>query len=402
MVTRRDFLKTVSGGAALCTAYSVCPGLSFASARTNKRLVIVMLRGGMDGLSALVPYGDQNYQNLRGDIALNPDNLLKIDPFFGLHPSLKPLAELYDAGEMIAFHASASPYRERSHFDGQNIIELGSTKAYALNSGWLNRAIYNLAEGDDSIGLAFGQGLPALMRGKASVNSWAPSALPEISDSYMDIIQKIYMKDNLFSNNLNKALKVQEMGMDALEGNDEKALARKSRSPQAIVTMAETAGKWLKKPDGPRVATLELGGWDTHIRQGAEGGSLANNFALFARGIAALKKSLGSEWRNTSVVALTEFGRTAHPNGSMGTDHGTAGVSFLFGGNLIGGRIITKWPGLQDSNLYEGRDLMPTIDIRSICKAVLNQHFDMSYRTLNTEIFPNSQSLERIDGLIKT
>ena len=400
MVTRRNFLKSVGGAAALGGTYTLCPGLSFARARTNKRLVVVMLRGGMDGLAALVPYGDEDYAATRGELALNPDNLIKITPFFGLHPSLEPLAELYKAGEMIAFPASASPYRERSHFDGQNILEIGATKAYDLSGGWLNRAISHIDKHDDMIGLALGQGLPALMRGDNNVNSWAPSALPDISSNYMDLIQKIYLKDNSFSGNLNKALKVQEMGMDALSGN-ERNLTRRSRSQQAIVSMAQTAGKWLKKPDGPRIATLELGGWDTHIRQGVEGGSLANNFSLFARGITALKESLGKEWKNTTVLALTEFGRTAHPNGSAGTDHGTAGTTFLFGGNLNGGHVISHWPGLAEQKLYEGRDLMPTIDTRAICKAILNQHYGISYSALNNDVFPKSAGLDKISGIIK-
>lgn len=400
MVTRRDFLRSMSQTALLSSACALYPGMSLAAAKTNKRLVVIMLRGGMDGLAALVPYGDKDYQSLRGELALNTDALLKIDPFFGLHPSLSPLATLYKQGEMIAFPASASPYRERSHFDGQNILELGSNTAYSLNAGWLNRSIQHIAPNAD-IGLAFGQGLPTVMRGAASVNSWAPSALPEMDANYMSLIDKIYSKDKGFSKNLNQALKVQEMGVDALDGRD-KSLARKSRSPQAFVTMAETAGKWLKKPDGPRIATLELSGWDTHVRQGTEGGTLANNFSLFARGIEALKHELGSEWRNTTVLALTEFGRTAHPNGSSGTDHGTAGTTFLFGGNLSGGRIIGKWPDLSDKALYQSRDLRPTMDIRSISMAVLHQLYGIPYQALYNDIFPKSHGLEKIGKLVKS
>ena len=399
MVSRRDFMKGMCSTAALAMAGTLYPGMVFANAITDRRLVVVILRGGMDGMAALAPYGDKNYAALRGDLALDPSALLRVDPFFGLHPSLGPLTHLYKNGEMIAVPASASPYRERSHFDAQNILELGSTKPHGLDSGWLNRLVGAINATEDTA-LAFGQGLPAIMRGRESVNSWAPSALPDVGDDYLSLISKVYAHDPLFSKNFAKAINIQDMSMDVLDGN-ERSMTRQSRSPQAFVTMAKTAGQWMAKPDGPRIATLELGGWDTHVRQGAEGGRMANNLSLFARGIDELKTGLGSHWSKTVVLAVTEFGRTARPNGNLGTDHGTAGTLFLFGGALKGGRIIHKWPGLSDADLYEGRDLRPTIDIREVVNGVLHEHYGISQNTLINDIYPGSRGVGHIKGLIR-
>jgi len=400
MVTRRDFIKGMCGAAALASTVSFYPSLAFANVRTDKRLVVVLLRGGMDGMAALAPYGDKNYQSLRGDLSLNKDVLLRVDPFFGLHPSLEPLANLYKKGEMICVPASALPYRERSHFDAQNMLELGSSKPHGLKSGWLNRLVDTI-NGDDNMALAFGQGMPTIMRGHASVNSWAPSVLPDVGDDYLSLIQKVYANDKLFSQNFARAMDIQDMAMDAVSGNERK-MTRKSRSPQAFVTMAGAAGQWLAKQEGPRIATLELGGWDTHVGQGTEGGRLANNLSLFARGIGEMKQGMGqSAWSKTVVIALTEFGRTARPNGNRGTDHGTASTAFLFGGALRGGRMVHKWPGLGDADLYEGRDLRPTIDVNAIVKGVLHEHYGISQRTLSRDIYPNSQNSGLIKGLVR-
>ena len=398
MVSRRDFMRGMCNTAVLAMASTLYPGMVFANAITDKRLVVVILRGGMDGMAALAPYGDKNYESLRGDLALNIDTLLRVDPFFGLHPSLEPLAKMYQAGEMIGIPATATPYRERSHFDAQNVLELGSTKPHGLQSGFLNRLVAEINASSD-VAMAFGQALPQILRGQKSVNSWAPSALPDVSNDYMSLIQKVYAHDKAFSNNLNKALDIQIQSMDALDSN-EKQMTRKSRSPQAFVTMAGAAGKWLARPDGPRIATLELGGWDTHVQQGTEGGRMANNLSLFARGIEELKQGLGPAWNKTVVVAITEFGRTARPNGNRGTDHGTAGTTFLFGGALKGGRMVHKWPGLNDADLYQGRDLRPTIDIRSVMKGVLREHYGISKSSLDRMIYPDSATASPLYGLV--
>ncbi len=398
MISRRDLLKGMCSTAVLAMASTMYPGMVLANAFTDKRLVVVILRGGMDGMAALAPYGDPNYEALRESLALSPETLLRVDPFFGLHPSLEPLAEMYKAGEMIAVPATATPYRERSHFDAQNVLELGSTKPNGLKDGWLNRLV-GVINAQDDLALAFGQGLPSMLRGSNAVNSWAPSGLPDIDQDYMSLVRKVYAHDPRFAKNFDKALDIQVMGMDAIQGN-EKKMARQSRSPQAFVTMAKTAGEWMSRSDGPRIATLELGGWDTHVQQGTEGGRMANNLSLFARGIDELKKELGPEWNKTVVVAITEFGRTARPNGTNGTDHGTAGTAFLMGGALKGGRIVHQWPGLNEADLYEGRDVRPTIDVRAIVKGILHEHYGVSASALANSIYPGSAEIQPLRGLI--
>jgi len=293
MNSRRDFIKGLLGCSALALTSSLYPGLAFANARSDKRFVMVILRGGMDGLAALAPYGDPHYKTIRGDLSLAQDTLLKIDPFFGLHPNLEPFAKMYEEGDMITLPAIATPYRKRSHFDAQNMLELGSTRPYGLDSGWMNRLVGAIDAHDSDLGMALGQTLPAIIRGKYPVSSWAPSNIKEQSDDYLSLLQKVYEADPLFSQNLEKALELQIKSMDALDGIMKNA-AHKSRSNKAFITMAQLAGKWLSDINGPRIATLDLGGWDTHVQQGTEGGRLANNFALFARGIATLKKELGS------------------------------------------------------------------------------------------------------------
>jgi len=306
---------------------------------------------------------------------------------------------MYEEGDMITLPAIATPYRKRSHFDAQNMLELGSTRPYGLDSGWMNRLVGAIDAHDSDLGMALGQTLPAIIRGKYPVSSWAPSNIKEQSDDYLSLLQKVYEADPLFSQNLEKALELQIKSMDALDGIMKNA-AHKSRSNKAFITMAQLAGKWLSDINGPRIATLDLGGWDTHVQQGTEGGRLANNFALFARGIATLKKELGSSWENTVVVAMTEFGRTARPNGNRGTDHGTASTGFLFGGALKGGKIVHQWPGLAESNLFENRDVKPTIDNRAIIKSVLAQHFNLSQKTLDNDIFPDSGALAMMPNLV--
>lgn len=426
-MTRRRLLGTLGISTALGLGANLFPGQAFASARTDKRLVVIILRGGMDGLAALAPYGDPAYRQTRGDLAIDQDALLKIDPFFGLHPSLSPLASLYKKGEMIALPASATPYRNRSHFDAQNVLELGSDKPHALNSGWLNRLVgaineregntrsrnktENPASPSGELGLAFGSGLPLIMRGDHDVNAWSPSAMPDTSDDYMSLVQRIYGNDPLLSKNLNKALDLQARSEDMTD--NEQKMAKQNNPNKSFFNLASLAGRWLGDPDGPRIATLELGGWDTHARQGTEGGRLANNLGILARGITSIKQEMiksadqsnyGSSWSKTVVVAMTEFGRTAHPNGNLGTDHGTAGTAFLFGGALKSdggkGRIIHNWPGLAKAQLYENRDLNPTTDLRAIMLGLLSDHYGLSQAVLTRDIYPGSQGLRPFMGLV--
>lgn len=392
-VSRRQFL---SGAAMFGAAVTICPGLVLAQARTDERLVVIILRGGMDGLAAVAPYGDPSYASTRNGLALNSDTILKMDQRFAFHPSLAALHKMYQNKEVAVIHAAASPYRERSHFDGQNILELGSTTPYALHSGWLNRTIGAINARDSSLAISLGTTAPTIIRGTAPYQSWSPNSIAKVNDDFMSLLKMSYAQDKRFSDALNQGLMARESTSDAVP-KDEKM---NTKQGQSFPILAEKAGQFLAKETGPRLATLEMGGWDTHIQQGTEGGRLSENLEVLNRGIEALKSSLGPAWSKTTIVAMTEFGRTAHMNGNRGTDHGTASVVLLMGGRVQGG-IYGDWPGLADANLYQNRDLMPTTDIRSIMKGVLNNLYGLSPATLDNDIYPGSGNARSMTGLIR-
>ena len=397
-LSRRRFIQ---GSVILATSSLIFPGLAMAKARTDKRLVVVILRGGMDGLAAVVPFGDKSYAALRGDLALSPDSVRRLSEMFGLHPVFENMHDMYQKGELSVVHATATPYRQRSHFDAQNVLELGSKAPNDFKDGWMNRLVRAIDNCDNKLALAIGQTKPLILRGDSPSGSWAPSALPDTGDDFMELVARVYENDPAMKRNFNDALMIQNQTSHMMEGENDKKLARQSRSGQGFVTMAGIAGKWLSEPDGPRLATLELGGWDTHAQQGTEGGRLANNLSLLDKGMGALKKSMGAAWDKTVVIAMTEFGRTAKPNGDKGTDHGTAGAVFLAGGMVKGGRVICEWPGLREGDLYQGRDLNPTIDLRSITKGVLNDLYGLSPSTLNSDIYPGSETARSMTGLLR-
>jgi uncharacterized protein (DUF1501 family) len=396
-LSRRRFLL---GSAALGIVFSLCPGVVLADARTEERLVVIVLRGAMDGLAALAPYGDPNYLAIRGDLALNNDTLRKLDDRFALHTSLDPLYTIFQEKNLALIHATATPYRERSHFDAQNVLELGTNQVNGAQTGWLNRlvlAINNRNTQDTSMALAFGNSVPLILRGSASVGTWAPQVMPQASTEIYDLATSMYKHDPLLSKALSDGIMVQDESSDAMKGQDPKA-AKQARN--SFPMMAKAAGQFLAKSTGPRIATLELDGWDTHVNQGTEAGRLANNFEILAQGVSALKETLGPVWGHTTIVVMTEFGRTVRVNGNGGTDHGTASLMMVMGGRVRGG-IYGTWPGLATAQLYQNRDLAPTTDTRSVMKGVLNDLYGLSPSVLSHDIYPDSENIAPLTGLIK-
>ena len=388
MISRRNVLRAAGLGALA----SGLPTLSFAKTNTEARFVLVILRGAVDGLALAAPYGDGNYTNVRGELAIpkpgTNGGLLALDEMFGLHPALPGVFESYRKDQALLIHAVASPYRSRSHFDGQDVLENGSSEAGVVRDGWLNRALQPLG---GSLGhetaIALAQNTPLVLRGDNSVSSWAPSRLPDADDTTLERLQDLYSGDEFFATRLAQALKSQDIA-DGMEGMSEKKT--RGNSAEQMNALMDAAARFLTAPDGPQVAVLEVGGWDTHANQGSNTGSLANKFSDLDAGLAALQKGLGSEWSNTVVAVVTEFGRTVHVNGTRGTDHGTATAALLLGGAVNGGRVIADWPGLGQSELFEGRDLQPTLDIRSIFKAVLADHLQLQESFINSAVFPGS------------
>jgi uncharacterized protein (DUF1501 family) len=367
--------------------------------------VLVLLRGALDGLSAMPPYADPDYASARGELAVAPpggaQGALRLDSAFGLHPALSQLHARYQARELIALHAIATPYRERSHFDAQNLLENGTPRPSGAASGWLNRALAHGASpaGGES-GLALGQNVPLVLRGDAPVATWAPSILPDVDPELLQRLATLYAGDPVLSTRLADAVSVDALADD--EGAGRGAGARpRAGNVQRLKLMAETAGKLLSAPQGPRVAVLESSGWDTHAQQGGATGQLATRLRGLDEVLSALAASMKPVWPGTVVLVVTEFGRTVARNGSRGTDHGTAGCAFLFGGAVAGGRTIADWPGLGTRARYEGRDLAPTLDLRSVFKSVLHDHLHVPSAALDNDVFPDSANARALPDLIR-
>lgn len=390
MTTRRDALQVLGGFAATATL----PRLGLAALPgSERRLVFVFLRGGLDALSAVPAFGDPDFVAKRGELAIAPPGTaggaLKLDDFFGLSPYLGEMHKLYEARELAVLHAVASPYRERSHFDGQNLLENGTPRPFGRDAGWLSVA---LAEAAGASGVALGPSIPLLLRGPASVTSWSPSALPAPDPDLLERLAQLYRDDPLLAKPLAAARQANGM----MEGNDARAMGG---GAQSVTALAKAAGTFLAKPDGPRVATIDFGGWDSHANQIGEYSPLTRNLRLLDRTVTTLKSSLGPVWKHTAVLIVTEFGRTVAINGSRGTDHGTAGAAFVAGGVVRGGRVIADWPGLSDRALHESRDLRPTLDLRALLKAALVAQLGLGETSLETKVFPESRGLRALEGL---
>lgn len=399
---RREFIYAAGwlGAAALA------PRMTFASAATDSRFVFIILRGALDGLAAAAPYGDGNYQRVRGELALpspGADNgILKLDGLFALNPALAQLHARYQAGELLVFHALASPYRERSHFDGQDLLENGTTQPHGSLNGWLNRAVQILPankRSTEELAMAFSQNVPLVLRGNARVGSWAPSRLPETESDTLQRIADLYSNDPYFSSRLHAAMQADAMAHDAESGPND-MLGQNARNNQ-LAAVVGAAGRMLSEANGPRIAVMEATGWDTHANQGAERGVLAARLSGLDKAIDSLRTEMGEAWKKTAVLIATEFGRTVAVNGTRGTDHGTATCAFLVGGAVAGGKVVADWPGLAANNLYQARDLKPTLDLRSVCKGVLADHLGIDEASLEEKIFLDSRAAKPLSGLLR-
>lgn len=398
LINRRS-LMAGAGAAAALAATSGFSRVAFANAPTNKRFVVVILRGALDGLTALAPIGDPAYAGLRGDLALEAGGerpALKLDSMFALHPDLPGLKTAFDEGQMAAFHAVAIPVRERSHFEAQAILETGLGRAGGRD-GWLNRALGAMGWQEGAKAIAFSSSVPLILQGSAPATSFTPSGLPQGTEDYMARVAALYAGDTVLGPALAQGLSVQMMAGDDHAGT----MAGQGQRQANMVPIAETAARMLARADGPRIAVLEAYGWDTHVQQGAADGQLARRLANLDAALTAFRRELGTAWSDTVVTIVTEFGRTARPNGSNGTDHGTAAAAFLLGGAVNGGTVTADWPGLADRNLFENRDLAPTRDVRSVLKGALAGHLGIDPKLLDRDVFPDSADAPMLDGVIR-
>ena len=397
-LSRRALL--VGGGAMFAWAYR--PKLASAAGARDPRFIVIVLRGALDGLATVAPVADPSYERLHGQIALSLTGehpAVALDGFFALHPALPVFARLYKQGNAAVVHAAATSYRERSHFDGQDVLESGYAGPGTVQSGWLNRAIGALARGEKvaARGLAIGPTTALIMRGPVPMLGWAPPIAASASDDLADRVLALYAHRD-------PSLKaVLEQGLDTDRiASREGAMRRPGRAGGAIAAMrltAEGAAKLMAADDGPRIAALSFDGWDTHANEGGAVGRLAQLLGGLDAAFEAFEQGLAAHWKDTTIVAVTEFGRTARINGTTGTDHGTGTVALLAGGAVKGGRVIADWPGLKDEQLLERRDLKPTTDLRAVLKGLLAEQFDLSPAVLSGTVFPQSEVARPLLGL---
>ena len=384
---RRDFVRTMCYGG---LATFGLPVVNFAQVQQNGRFVFILLRGGFDGLAALVPYGDPDYRALRGSFAYNASDLSTLDETFGLAPGLSPLRALWDANQLAVVHAMAIPHRTRSHFDGQAILETGLDHPAGSSDGWLNRML-QVMSGTRS-GIAIAAGMPLSLTGPYQVETWSPTQLGAVDDAFLDRLAVLYRNDKALHNRFEAALQQQELV-------GEEPMARGNARRGGITPLMQAAAKILRQERGTNIAAMEFSGWDTHANQGMAGGALDRLLGQLAEGLVAFRNDMGTAWQNTTLVIMTEFGRTARPNGTRGTDHGTAGAGFVLGPRLAKSAIVADWPGLSSNALFEGRDLKPTLDTRAVLKAAIAGTFDLTPAQLD-RVFPNSSAAKPVAGLM--
>ncbi len=363
----------------------VAPYIAFARVATTRRFVFVIQRGAADGLNIVIPYADPAYATLRRELAIDVSRAAKLDGTFALHPSLPRTAELYAAGQALFVHAVATPYRDRSHFDGQNVLETGGASPYKVRDGWLNRLVgmlpTNYAEA-----IAIAPTVPTALRGKFQVTSFAPSGLPGPSDDLLLRVGQLYERDAQLGPLWNAAMATREMG------------GGRAGAKQDPASVGKLAASFLARDDGPRIAMIETGGWDTHS---AQNGRLAAQLKALDTMLAALRDGLGPVWADTTVLVATEFGRTAAANGTGGTDHGTGSVAMLAGGAVAGGRVVADWPGLRTEDLHEGRDLKPTASLDAVIACTAAETFGLDARRTAEALFLQKSTAKPFEGLVK-
>lgn len=398
--------RAVLGTAGALFAWSFVPSFALARAGSrDARLVVVILRGALDGLSAVPPLADPDYPALREGIAIPREGenaALPLDGFFFLHPALQNLARLYRAGQATIVHAAATGYRERSHFDGQDMLESGQPGPGRTESGWLNRLLETLPAGEGiSPRGALGVGVvpPLVVRGAAPVLGWAPPVMPRAGDDLVARLMDLYgQRDPALARALARGADIERIA--AREGMGGQRARGGPDNAEGMRQIAEGAARLVTADDGPRVAALAFEGWDTHANEGGATGRLAGLLRGLDGAIGAFETGLKERWKDTVVMVVTEFGRTARVNGTVGTDHGTGTVALLIGGAVKGGRVVADWPGLKPEQLHERRDLRPTTDLRAVIKGVVGDLFGVSGKVMAERVFPGTFEVTPVSGLV--
>lgn len=400
LLTRRAFVAGLAGSVATLTLWPVRAFPGTEAGEKRPRLVLVILRGALDGLHTVPPVGDPDYARIRGAVALGSGDAAALpldgESTFALNPLLPGLQGLWKQKELLIVPAVATPYRERSHFEAQDILETGYARPHATPDGWLNRALATMAPVSKEPAIAIGSQLPTVLRGPAKADTWSPQLVPAPEGDFLDRVATLYGSDPSMAGALAQARSLHDENGD-MSGGQKGGAGRAT-----VVPLAKDAARFLAGKAGASVAVLDYGGWDSHTRQFNPNGPLSYNLKQLDAAFASLRDGLGPAWAYTTVLAVTEFGRTVAPNGTGGTDHGTGSVALVLGGAVRGGRVVGQWPGLKAADLYEGRDLRPTTDLRSVAKGVLAQHLHVGEAALESSVFPDSKDAKPLEGLLRT
>ena len=376
-------------------------GNSAYAAAGDKKLVVIIQRGGADGLSVSPPIGERNYRTLRGEIAIPEDQALKLDGDFALHPKLSKIYALAQQGQARIAPAVAIPNNQRSHFEAQDVLESGVTQVYGSTSGWLNRALTTLSPRKFE-GMSIGNQAPLILRGPVQAASWSPGPVNR-GERLPMILSDLYKNDDVLSKAFASGLETEAMAMTAgatmAQGGARQAAAQGPAGNAQARQLGTSVAGFMRQEGGPQLVAVSIDGWDTHANQGAVDGALANRLAYLDSVVDGLTTGLGPQWANTMVLVVTEFGRTSRINGTRGTDHGNASTALVLGGSLKRGGIIGDWPTLATDKLNQGRDLASTMDIRALFKGALADHLGVDRRQLDTAVFPESASVVPASGL---
>jgi uncharacterized protein (DUF1501 family) len=389
------------------------PALAADSDLARRKVVVIVCRGGMDGLSLAPPVGDPGYHALRGDLALK--DALPLDGTFGLHPQLTATHALAMDGQARIAPAIATPDRARSHFEAQDVLESGASGVYSASSGWLNRAVEALQAHRKIDAISIGPTAPLILRGKIQTASWSPGRLVDAEARLPTLLMDLYRNDPLLGPALARGLATETMAKDVTAQTVQPAAMTGPSSAAPMAAQASLAGRpgqqgreasrslgtslagFMREPGGPTVAAISLDGFDSHANQA---GLIATRLAALDAVIDGLHAGLGPEWRNTVVLVATEFGRTARVNGTAGTDHGTASAALILGGALKRGGVVGDWPTLKENALFENRDVAPTLDMRGLFKGVLADHMGVDRAVLDGVVFPASAAARPVAGLV--
>jgi uncharacterized protein (DUF1501 family) len=407
--SRRGLLATAASFGLSLQLLAV-PAMAADGDLNRRKVIVVICRGGMDGLSVTPPVGDAEYRGLRGSLALN-DAALPLDGTFALHPQLTAVHAMAKAGEARIVPAVATPDRARSHFEAQDVLETGAAGVYSTSSGWLNRAVETLSAHRKVDALTIGPTAPLILRGKVQTASWSPGRGIDAEARLPTLLQDLYRNDALLGPALARGLATETMAKDATAGlgGGQPAMmagagkggggagAGAQQGRDAARTLGQSLAGFMREPGGPTVAAISLDGFDSHANQA---GLLAGRLAYLDAVLDGVHAGLGPEWKNTVVLVATEFGRTARVNGTAGTDHGTGSTALVLGGALKPGGIVGDWPTLKQNALFENRDVAPTVDMRGLFKGVLAEHMGVDRAALDKVVFPDSTTAKPVLGLV--